>query len=75
MDFTDLGYRKEPMLEIDGIFSANSKNTEIAHLKRWGKPSQLATGQQIPRLTSRGRPGRQINGLKSNALKGEVGPQ
>lgn len=73
VDFTDLGYRKELRPEIDGMFSA--KNTEIAHLKRWGKPSQLATDQQIARLTSRGKLGWQINGLKSNALKGEVGSQ
>lgn len=48
--FTGLGHRKEPRPEIDGIYSANSRNTEIAHLKRRGKPSQLATCQEIARL-------------------------
>lgn len=51
VDFTGLDYSKEPRPEIDGVYSANSRNTEIAHLKRQGKPSQLATCQEIARLT------------------------
>lgn len=65
-----MGHRKEPRPEIDGIYSVNSRNTKIARLKRQGKPSQLATCQEIARLIAGCLEGRSMMGsaLKQSTL-------